>query len=143
METIASVSVCASTLPSWLSTLASLEITCRPCDTTRGSARTLPVSLVMGAQNYPWSRSWCSPSLPTAGECSAQPATPVTVRHGKVAAEHCSDCGAAAEGRTGKIDSFERIIAVDGPIDPTLQDKLAEIADKCPVHRTLEAKSGI
>jgi len=50
METIASVSVCASTLPSWLSTLASLEITCRPCDTTRGSARTLPVSLVMGAQ---------------------------------------------------------------------------------------------
>ena len=60
----------------------------------------------------------------------------VTVRHGKVAAEHCSDCGAAAEGRTGKIDSFERIIAVDGPIDPTPQDKLAEIADKCPVHRT-------
>jgi putative redox protein len=66
----------------------------------------------------------------------------VTVRHGKVAAEHCSDCG-AAEGRTGKIDSFERIIAVDAPIDPTLQDKLAEIADKCPVHRTLEAKSAI
>ena len=31
---------------------------------------------------------------------------------------------------------FERIIAVDGPIEPTLQDKLAEIADKCPVHRT-------
>ena len=26
----------------------------------------------------------------------------VTVRHGKVAAEHCSDCGAAAEGRAGK-----------------------------------------
>jgi|HubBroStandDraft_2_1064218.scaffolds.fasta_scaffold5047643_1 hypothetical protein len=38
--------------------------------------------------------------------------------------------------RRQDYDSFERIIAVDGPIEPTLQDKLAEIADKCPVHRT-------
>jgi putative redox protein len=67
----------------------------------------------------------------------------VTVRHGKIAAEHCADCGAAAEGRAGKIDRFERIIAIEGPIDPALHDKLAEIADKCPVHRTLEAKSAV
>ncbi len=67
----------------------------------------------------------------------------VTVRHGKIAAEHCADCGAAAEGRAGKIDRFERIIAIEGPIDPALRDKLAEIADKCPVHRTLEAKSAV
>ena len=53
----------------------------------------------------------------------------VTVRHGKIAAEHCADCGAAAEGRAGKIDRFERIIAIEGPIDPALRDKLAEIVD--------------
>jgi hypothetical protein len=53
METIASVSARAGTLPSRLSTLALLEITCRPCDTTRASARTLPASLVMGRAKLP------------------------------------------------------------------------------------------
>ena len=67
----------------------------------------------------------------------------VTVRHGKVAVEHCADCGAAAEGRAGKIDRFERTVMVEGPLDAALRAKLAEIADKCPVHRTLEAKSAI
>lgn len=67
----------------------------------------------------------------------------VTVRNGKVAAEHCSDCGKAAEGRSGKIDRFEREIAVKGEIDAALQAKLLEIADKCPVHRTLEQASAI
>lgn len=67
----------------------------------------------------------------------------VVVRHGKVAAEHCTDCGAAAEGRAGKIDRFERIVSIEGAIDPALRDKLSEIADKCPVHRTLEGKSAV
>jgi putative redox protein len=67
----------------------------------------------------------------------------VAVRHGKVAAQHCLDCGAAAEGREGKIDRFERVIRVDGEIDSALRDKLIEIAAKCPVHRTLEATSAV
>ena len=67
----------------------------------------------------------------------------VTVRHGKVAVEHCSDCGEVAEGRTGKIDRFEREIAINGAIDATLRAKLLEIADKCPVHRTLESSTAI
>ena len=67
----------------------------------------------------------------------------VTVRHGKVAAGHCSDCSEVAEGRTGKIDRFEREIAIDGAIDAALRAKLLEIADKCPVHRTLESSSAI
>jgi putative redox protein len=67
----------------------------------------------------------------------------VSVRHGKLPAEHCADCGEAAEGRTGKIDRFERVISVDGTIDAALADKLIEIAGKCPVHRTLEARSAI
>jgi uncharacterized OsmC-like protein/fermentation-respiration switch protein FrsA (DUF1100 family) len=67
----------------------------------------------------------------------------VEVRHGKVAAEHCADCGEAAEGRSGKIDRFERRISVDGEIDGALADKLVQIAGKCPVHRTLEASAAV
>jgi uncharacterized OsmC-like protein/alpha/beta superfamily hydrolase len=62
----------------------------------------------------------------------------VDVSHGKVHADDCADCG---EGRTGKIDRFERVISVEGEVAPELQSKLAEIAGKCPVHRTLEAEA--
>lgn len=62
----------------------------------------------------------------------------VDVSHGKVHADDCADCG---EGRTGKIDRFERVISVEGEPSPELRDKLVEIAGKCPVHRTLEAEA--
>lgn len=65
------------------------------------------------------------------------PRVSVEVRHGKVAVEHCEDCGSAVEGRTGQIDRFERLIRVDGEVTAELRAKLGEIADKCPVHRTL------
>ena len=67
----------------------------------------------------------------------------VSVRHGKLPVEHCEDCGEAAEGRTGKIDRFERVISVEGNVDAATADKLVEIAGKCPVHRTLEARSAV
>ena len=67
----------------------------------------------------------------------------VAVRHGKVAAQHCMDCGEAAEGREGKIDRFDRVISIEGKVDPALEEKLVEIAAKCPVHRTLEAASAV
>jgi putative redox protein len=67
----------------------------------------------------------------------------VSVAHGKLPAEHCRDCGEAAEGRTGKIDRFERVITVEGGVDAATAAKLAEIADKCPVHRTLDARSAV
>jgi uncharacterized OsmC-like protein/pimeloyl-ACP methyl ester carboxylesterase len=67
----------------------------------------------------------------------------VSVSHGKVAAQHCLDCGAAAEGREGRIDRFERVISVEGEVDAALRDKLIEIAGKCPVHRTLETAAAI
>ena len=67
----------------------------------------------------------------------------VAVKHGKVAAQHCMDCGETAEGREGKIDRFDRVISIEGRVDPGLEEKLAEIAAKCPVHRTLEATSAI
>jgi uncharacterized OsmC-like protein/alpha/beta superfamily hydrolase len=67
----------------------------------------------------------------------------VSVKQGKLPAEHCRDCGEAAEGRVGKIDRFERVISVDRATDAGVADKLLEIAAKCPVHRTLEARSAI
>jgi putative redox protein len=67
----------------------------------------------------------------------------VAVKHGKVTAQHCIDCGEAAEGREGKIDRFDRVISIEGKVDRGLEEKLVEIAAKCPVHRTLEASSAV
>lgn len=67
----------------------------------------------------------------------------VDVSHGKVAAEHCADCGAVAEGRSGKIDRFECVIRVDGPVAPDVRARLVEIAGKCPVHKTLQQTAAI
>lgn len=61
----------------------------------------------------------------------------VGVNHGKVYAKDCEDCADDVRARNGKIDRFERTIKVGPPADRSLDDKLLEIADKCPVHRTL------
>ena len=42
----------------------------------------------------------------------------------------------SADG-TAPRDRFSRHIALEGPLEPERQAKLVEIADKCPVHRTL------
>ena len=57
----------------------------------------------------------------------------VTVRQKKIHASDCAEC----ETGEGNIDSFEREIELAGPLDEEQRDKLLEIADKCPVHRTL------
>ncbi|MEO0466380.1 MAG: bifunctional alpha/beta hydrolase/OsmC family protein [Pseudomonadota bacterium] len=49
---------------------------------------------------------------------------------------HADDCAHCEEGR--KVDVFERRITVEGPLDDDQRARLLEIADKCPVHRTLE-----
>ncbi len=73
------------------------------------------------------------------------PLGPVSVRvtQGKVPVEHCEDCGAAVDGRTGKIDRFERTISIEGGVDQALADKQVEIAGKCPVRRTLEGGAAV
>ncbi len=57
----------------------------------------------------------------------------VDVSHNKVHAEDCADCE-----KGGKIDLFRREITLEGDLDPDQRARLLEIADKCPVHRTLE-----
>ena len=64
----------------------------------------------------------------------------VTVDHAKVHADDCRSCG---EGREGKIDRFERVIAIEGPVAEDVRARLAKIAGKCPVHRTLEASPAV
>lgn len=60
----------------------------------------------------------------------------VTLRHAKIHAEDCADC----ETKTGMLDRIERIIRLDGPLDAEQKARLMEIADKCPVHRTLTSE---
>jgi uncharacterized OsmC-like protein len=63
----------------------------------------------------------------------------VTLRHDKVHAADCAEC----ETRTGKVDRIEREIRLDGPLDDEQRARLLEIAEKCPVHRTLVAEIAI
>ena len=60
----------------------------------------------------------------------------VTLAHAKVHARDCAEC----ETREGKIDVIDREILLDGPLDDDQRAKLMEIADKCPVHRTLHSE---
>ncbi len=60
----------------------------------------------------------------------------VTLRHAKIHAEDCARC----ETQKGKIDRIEREIEVMGPLTEEQRLRLLEIADKCPVHRTLESE---
>jgi len=60
----------------------------------------------------------------------------VTVRHDRVHAEDCAEC----ETKGSKIDRFRRTLTVGGELDAGQRARLVEIADKCPVHRTLNAE---
>jgi putative redox protein len=71
-------------------------------------------------------------------ERKALPLDRVTVmlRHSKIHGEDCAEC----ETKTGMLDQIEREIAIEGALDPEQRQKLMEIADKCPVHRTLTSE---
>ena len=60
----------------------------------------------------------------------------VTLRHSKIYAKDCAEC----ETREGMLDQIEREIAIEGALDDEQRKKLMEIADKCPVHRTLHSE---
>jgi putative redox protein len=60
----------------------------------------------------------------------------VTLKHDKIHAADCDEC----ETRDGKVDLIEREIELTGPLDDEQRARLIEIADKCPVHRTLHSE---
>lgn len=60
----------------------------------------------------------------------------VTLKHSKIHAEDCADC----ETKAGMLDQIDRVIAMEGALDAEARRKLMEIADKCPVHRTLTSE---
>ncbi len=63
----------------------------------------------------------------------------VDVSHAKIHSADCAECTDEERSGGGKIDQFERRITVEGIVAPDFKAKIAEIADKCPVHKTLES----
>lgn len=60
----------------------------------------------------------------------------VRLKHSKVHANDCSECTT----REGKVDVIEREIELIGALDEPQRKRLLEIADRCPVHRTLHSE---
>ncbi len=65
--------------------------------------------------------------------------TTVMLKHSRIYAKDCETC----ETQEGMISRIDRVIAMEGPLDDEQRRKLLEIADKCPVHRTLTSEIDI
>ena len=63
----------------------------------------------------------------------------VSLHHSKIHATDCAEC----ETKVGRIDRIEREIQLTGARTNEQRAKLMEIADKCPVHRTLTSEINI
>jgi putative redox protein len=62
--------------------------------------------------------------------------TSVRLRHDKVHAQDCAEC----ETQDGHIDRIRKSVQVEGELDAEQRRRLLEIADRCPVHRTLQSE---
>ena len=60
----------------------------------------------------------------------------VELRHQKIHAADCAEC----ETREGLLDRIERDIHLGGPLTDEQRSRLLDIANKCPVHRTLTSQ---
>jgi putative redox protein len=60
----------------------------------------------------------------------------VDVQHGKIHAQDCSDC----DSNSAKIDHFTRLLHIKGDLTHEQRLRLLEIADRCPVHKTLHSE---
>ena len=60
----------------------------------------------------------------------------VRLRHEKVHATDCADC----EDKQARLDRIDRYIEVAGELDAAQRDRLLQIAEMCPVHRTLTSR---
>jgi len=66
-------------------------------------------------------------------------AVSVRLEHSKIHAADCADC----ETKEGMLDRIDRAIVLTGNLDAEQRRRLLEIADKCPVHRTLTSEIDI
>lgn len=57
----------------------------------------------------------------------------ITLSHDRIHAEDCTEC----ESKTGFVDKIDKTIKFQGDLSDIEQQRLLEIADKCPVHKTL------
>lgn len=62
--------------------------------------------------------------------------TKVHLSHSKRHVDDCRDC----DGRVMKLDVIERELELDGDLSEEQRARLLEIADRCPVHRTLRSE---
>lgn len=60
----------------------------------------------------------------------------VILSHKKIHAEDCVDC----ESKEGKIDEIVREITLEGDLTGEQRQRLLDIANRCPVHRTLTSE---
>jgi len=60
----------------------------------------------------------------------------VRLHHDKIHVKDCETC----DTKVNTVDHIEREITLEGPLDAEQRKKLMVIADKCPVHKTLESK---
>jgi len=60
----------------------------------------------------------------------------VRLSHDKIHAKDCASC----ETKEGKLDRIEREVILGGPLTDEQRKRLGEIADRCPVHRTLASE---
>lgn len=63
----------------------------------------------------------------------------VRLSHGKIHTKDCETC----DTKVSTLDRIDRVITLEGPLDNEQRKRLMEIADKCPVHKTLESKINI
>lgn len=60
----------------------------------------------------------------------------VKLSYDKIYAKDCTDC----ENPNAKIDHIERKIELQGQLTPEQRERLLQIANSCPVHKTLTSK---
>ena len=63
----------------------------------------------------------------------------VRLSHDKVHIRDCESC----DTKVSILDHIDRAITLEGPLDDEQRKRLMEIADKCPVHKTLQSKINI
>jgi len=63
----------------------------------------------------------------------------VALRHSRIYAADCAEC----ETKEGMLDRIDRDVRFDGPLTAEQRARLLEIANKCPVHRTLTSEINI